>query len=254
MEILAFDACYMGNMEVVTTLAAEAKIFVVTEGRAPGEGFPYGKILADLQSKPEQTSEDIARYIIQANREKYEDGNLPLRQIALLSDGLAPLAEALAHLIQQLDLENSDTLSSVRCAMENAAALGATGNIDLKDFITELLNQSIPANAREAASAVYGQFSRLDLSSDPSLPASGGGNLSIYGPAPADFDPGVSSTIPKPGIARYLDPFSRGILSKNPWGEIAGPSADASNQGDDGRPGCPWNLSTRSGKGLIRCR
>ncbi len=155
----------------------------------PVRGFPMAKYWRTSKASQGKRQKILARYIIQANREKYEDGNLPLRQIALLSDGLAPLAEALAHLIQQLDLENGDTLSSVRCAMENAAALGATGNIDLKDFITELLDQSIPASAREAASAVHGQFSRLDLSSDPSLPASGGGNLSIYGPAPADFDP-----------------------------------------------------------------
>ena len=90
-DILAFDACYMGNLEVVTTLAAEARIFVVMEGRAPGEGLPYAKILTELQNNSTQPAEDLARYILKANGEKYEGRDLALRQTALTTAGLVPL-------------------------------------------------------------------------------------------------------------------------------------------------------------------
>jgi Clostripain family len=215
-DILAFDACYMGNLEVVTTLAAEARIFVVMEGRAPGEGLPYAKILTELQNNPAQPTEDLARYILKANGEKYEGRDLALRQTALSTGGLIPLAQAFVTLTEQLDLSNEGVFSSVQAAMENAAALGATGNIDFKELITELLNQPLSASARQAAQAVLEQFIRLDLSSGSDFPASGSAALSIYAPLATDFDTSYlqqsPSLSPLRGWVRFLGNYYTKIL------------------------------------------
>ena len=188
LDVLAFDACYMGNLEAVATLAAQAGVCVVTEGRAPGQGFPYGRILAHLRENPAQSPEELANFIVEANQSVYGADDAPVTQSALCSDALGPVVGAFTTLIQQLDLADAATFEAVQAAMENSAALGGTGNIDLKDFATELINHPIPIPVREAAQLFLNQLPTLKPGAGSPVAARGTGGLSIYGPNATDFD------------------------------------------------------------------
>jgi hypothetical protein len=188
-EIMAFDACYMGNIEAVAEFVSSARTFLVSEGRAPGQGLPYRRILADLQSNPSQSTEDVANQIILANQAAYGSSGTSVTQTAVSSAAFTTMIGAFTALVHQLDLDDASTFAGVRAAMENSAALGGTGNIDLRGFVVELLNHSIPASVRELGKVLLEKLALLAPNANGSIPAGGSGSLSVYGPLPEDFDP-----------------------------------------------------------------
>jgi hypothetical protein len=193
LDVLAFDACYMGNIEAVANFVNSAKILVVSEDQMPGEGYPYDAVLAHLRDNVTQSPIDLVHHLVNDMRFSYESLGARRRritQVALASDRLPAFAGAFVHLVQALaPAMDSDTVfGAVRYALEKAWAFERTGNIDLKGFVLKLLDHSIPSELRLAAKEVLNCWSDMVLASAvPGQPDTPNG-LSIYAPAPLEFD------------------------------------------------------------------
>ena len=63
-DIIGFDACLMGMMEVAYQLKEHAEIVVGSEELEPGKGWDYEAIVSYLVKYPTATNEDISKEII----------------------------------------------------------------------------------------------------------------------------------------------------------------------------------------------
>lgn len=192
-DVMAFDACYMGALEVIASLAKFADILVVSEDVAPGEGYDYRQVLEYLSGNPTQSPTELAQHLLKSGDH--------VTQIALASSHLPGFANAFVRLVEVLNsaLQDAGVFLAVRNAMEKAFAFEATDTIDLKGFVLNLLQHSLPSEIKRAALAVLESWSALVLLARATGTPEGPNGLSIYGPSPQDFDIGYlarSSQLP----------------------------------------------------------
>jgi hypothetical protein len=190
-DLLAFDACYMGNLESVAYFADQADVLVVSEDQMPGEGYPYQRILTQLRDNPAQSAADFASLLVNETKRLYQGPGVPRRritQVALSSDRLAPFANDFVRLVQTLGAVTGTAFPAARYALESAWAFADTGNIDLMGFVQKLLERQLPAEVREAATAMLDRSSNLVLASAVAGTSDLANGLSIYAPPPDKFD------------------------------------------------------------------
>jgi hypothetical protein len=191
-DIVALDACYMGNLEAIAPLAREAGILVCSEDLMPGQGLAYGEILKLIAANPAISPEELSRNLVEKTAAAYRAKTPPrdLTLVALRSDRLGSLSGALVKLVQAVGPTpaGSDLLDTIQYAFEKSWSFGNTGMIDLKGFLLKLLENPLPAAAQDAARAT------LTALEDIVIAFVGGGDsdttngLSIFAPAPQAFD------------------------------------------------------------------
>jgi len=59
-DLIAFDACSMGSLEVLSSFSGLASFAVVSELQIPASGFPYDAILARISLDPSMSTPDLA--------------------------------------------------------------------------------------------------------------------------------------------------------------------------------------------------
>ena len=63
-DIIGFDACYMGVAEVFYQIRQKAEIVIGSEDIIPNEGWPYDSILNQLKQSPTMTGSEFASAIV----------------------------------------------------------------------------------------------------------------------------------------------------------------------------------------------
>lgn len=198
-DVMAFDACYMGNLEAIVELSDHADILVVSEDLVPGEGYPYDRVLRELDANPAQSPVEFARRMVAVTGAAHAEPvrrARPIAQVALASDGLPPLAVAFARLAAALTaaMDDDAVRRAARYAINMAYRFGATGYIDLVGFVRKLGDHALPEPVRERCTDVLAQWQRtLIAAAVPGTP-DGPNGLSIYAPAPREFDPAYIDT------------------------------------------------------------
>jgi clostripain len=63
-DVIGFDACLMGMVEVAYAIRNSTSYMVASEETEPGDGWPYNTILSDLVNNPGMTPEALAKNIV----------------------------------------------------------------------------------------------------------------------------------------------------------------------------------------------
>lgn len=63
LDIIGFDACTMGQWEVATAVADDARLMVASEDYEDVAGWPYDDVLTDLAADPEMTPEALGESV-----------------------------------------------------------------------------------------------------------------------------------------------------------------------------------------------
>lgn len=100
LDLLATDACLMGNLEFATALSQRCNLLIASESVEPARGYHYDYAMAALQHNPLQTPQDLARNLddiyaqFMAGRVR-ESGLsiLDLRKLPALRESLRSLAQ-----------------------------------------------------------------------------------------------------------------------------------------------------------------
>ena len=71
-DLLGFDACLMGTIEVYRTLAPYADVLVLSEQTEPGYGRPYDDVLGYLVNNPYTSAADRAYNIVEYYYNRYQ--------------------------------------------------------------------------------------------------------------------------------------------------------------------------------------
>ncbi|MBA7702737.1 hypothetical protein ES703_111507 [subsurface metagenome] len=113
-NLIGFDACLMGMVEVAYEIRNNGEVMVGSEETEPGDGWPYDTVLQGLTSHPDWTASEIGTSIVDRYYESYGDDNT---QSAIDLSNMETLASTISS-FAQTTIDNWD---SDQDAVKNAA-------------------------------------------------------------------------------------------------------------------------------------
>jgi hypothetical protein len=156
-DIILFDACLMGCIEVNYQIKDYADIVIGSEAFVPGDGCPYDSILLSLTDKPFMTLDELATEIVDDYIESYSDGepdpsdSESVTMSAFDMKKIDRLAESIDELCMLLSENAGDPITNAEiCRSRNNAQTFTAGfvpspfpniassMIDVYDFVYEL--------------------------------------------------------------------------------------------------------------------
>ncbi|MFX1512064.1 MAG: clostripain-related cysteine peptidase [Promethearchaeota archaeon] len=155
LDILAFDACVEGMIEVVYEYAWDRKgpkidYIVGTEGYVPGWGYPYATILSDLTNNPTMDAFDFSKVIIDRYIAYYEAlrpasrlvelASIDMSYVTTIVQQFGDLTDVLEELLEN---DNSDKIPGKIASARGAGNLGWSeygweAYIDMPTFVKSL--------------------------------------------------------------------------------------------------------------------
>ncbi|RUM45438.1 MAG: hypothetical protein DSY35_00725 [Desulfurobacterium sp.] len=213
-DLLGFDECLMGNLEVLFDVKDYASVIVASETSEPGSGWNYEKVMTKLLNNPDADAYTFGKYIVDAYEEEYQ-GESNLTLAAFKKEEIESLVNELNSLAQSLNDSNALEFQEARSNLESAGAdiSGKDVYVDLATFASKLyeLDPSIEAAKRieTIIKGVYKTLINTDLQ-----------GLSIYFPASSgDYSPCYGITTPSEcselNDSQYYNPFA-----VNDWDEM----------------------------------
>lgn len=152
LDVLGFDACLMGMVEVAFAMRDTAHVLVVSEELVPGTGWDYENWLEPLVQDPQAYgAEDLGKLLVSSYEKTYKEKDGETTHSAVRLAVAEELAGAVSELADRLR-ENLDAeLPAIRGARNNCATYAPNTdcrgkpcyqNIDLGRFCTELAQRS----------------------------------------------------------------------------------------------------------------
>ncbi len=206
-DIVGFDACLMGVMDVAVMLEPHADYVLSSQEVIPSNGWEYANSIAAMQANPDWDAYTVGTSFID-NYIAYYAGPGARTKVDLgLVDtaGLPALLESLNEFAGVVSADPVELLSALGTARNNSQSFGASlgdradyySYIDLRDFMTWFSVQTtITEEAYLAALAVLGAYDQTVVYAvaDSKLPGSNG--LAVYLPATQNVYEAFGSTYP----------------------------------------------------------
>lgn len=106
-DIIGFDACVMGSLEIAYQLKDLGSVMVGSELNEPFDGWPYDTILADLQSNPTSDASTLGTNIVDNYIESFASGDVTMAAVDLsrLDTLTDSLDTAVTYIEDYLDYE-----------------------------------------------------------------------------------------------------------------------------------------------------
>ncbi|MEM0448440.1 MAG: clostripain-related cysteine peptidase [Methanomassiliicoccales archaeon] len=157
LDLLGFDACFMGMFEVAYEFMDLATTVVFSEETEPGQGWPYDRILSSLVSRSSMTSIQLSEVIVREYSEYYgSSGKETLSSVA--TTALNSLSRALSGFAYELISAWPSYEISIRQARSKAESFEYRMFVDLYDFSLNIkdsgITLSLTASAEQVMSAV----------------------------------------------------------------------------------------------------
>ncbi|MDI6752400.1 MAG: clostripain-related cysteine peptidase [bacterium] len=113
-DIIGFDACFMGMVEVAYQLKDCGTVAVFSQEVEPGDGWPYNTILADLVGTPTFGAKDLGRVIVERYIESYDDSYVTqsavdLTQLGTVATKISDFADSLNSHYDELKVLRANT-------------------------------------------------------------------------------------------------------------------------------------------------
>jgi len=143
-DLIGFDSCMMGCLEVVSALSPSASYLIASEEAEPADGWPYQPWIAYISAHPDEPVPQYAQILCDAYMKYPGQG----KTIALLNPKQADiLTERLDRFAKELhalagDQEGCDTISQI---LSQTQQFGRTGTGDLNEATMDLYSFADPA-------------------------------------------------------------------------------------------------------------
>lgn len=126
LDIIGFDACLMGQLEVYETLAPYTKYVIAAEEVIPGNGWEYTTPFSQLAADPTMSAEQFGRNIIDAYMAYYAGVGARTKVDLHLIDTskTGAVVDALSTFASYATQDTVDKLSSLGVARNNAQSFG----------------------------------------------------------------------------------------------------------------------------------
>lgn len=145
-DILGFDACLMGLIEVAYQIRDYVDYVVFSEETEPGDGWPYNDILAPLIANPLMTPAEFARLIAERYIESYNGGSQGYdASVTQSAINITPIRLRVMAKLNRLSgelLRNYETYkAAIEYALQNAESFYYWEQKDLIHFLKLLYSQ-----------------------------------------------------------------------------------------------------------------
>ncbi len=199
LDIIGFDACLMGQVEVYRALVPYAKYVLASEEEIPGEGWEYATPFQQLTQNPTMSAREFGQDIVDAYTKYYAGaGDRTQVDLGLVDESrIQPVVDALKAFTDTADQDTLDKLSELGIARLNAQRFASStgdpvestttsdlfSSIDLISFMNLVAEQpdvedDLKAAAQKVISAA--QDSIIQSNADSDLPDAHG--MAIYFP------------------------------------------------------------------------
>ena len=192
-DLIGFDACLMGNLEVANTVKDYADYMVASEELEPGHGWDYVSFISYISSNPEASTINIGKKIIDSFIDN-PDHTDPIKTLSLLD---LSKTDDVINKLDTLSSGMSNTLtvpegySGIGTSITKSQKFGSEPkedtetSIDLKSFVMEVKKQSpdISSSADDLISAIdeFVIYSKHDKTKPNSY------GISIFSPKNVDY-------------------------------------------------------------------
>lgn len=193
-DLVAFDACLMGQLEVFQTLAPYAEYAVTAEEVIPGAGWEYTVPLQALIENPDMTVPEFGQSVVDSYMDYYSNvltgyEAFDLHVIDLTQvDNVTAALDNFASAVQANPLDNLKPIGNARNNAQIFSADDPDGadyysSVDLADFMQLLIQLTPDPDVSEAAQVVIDAAAQMVVygNASPGLPGSNG--TAIYFPA-----------------------------------------------------------------------
>ncbi|MEM2972033.1 MAG: clostripain-related cysteine peptidase [Candidatus Bathyarchaeia archaeon] len=186
-DILAFDACLMGTIEVAYQIRDYADYMVASEETEPGDGYPYDRILAELAASPSMSASQLAITIVTKYASSYTDGALnpeddpSITSSAINLTKIGETAVAVSQLAESIIGDFNNSKSVVREAWMLAETFHGDF-VDLYHFTLLLKDKVSNATIKLRGELVLNAVNGLVISESHGDAHSNANGISIYYP------------------------------------------------------------------------
>ncbi len=226
-DIVGFDACLMGMIEVMDVCRNYANYFVGSEETEAANGWYYAGFLNTMNSNPTISAADLAKAVVNSATGLSTLASVNLANVGTLVSYLNTFAQELIY------ARNAGYSSAISTARTNAKGFYISDHRDLYMFANNIYNNtSLPSALRTAASNVRSAITSAVLNYKNSSTYSSCRGIAIYYPSSSssyntnynylplasstkwdDFIKGATSVSPDPDVENYTDGRASGVTT-----------------------------------------
>ena len=152
LDIIAYDACLMGMIEIAYEVRDLAGYMVASEETIPWNGYDYTTFLSPLAANTSMNAETLTGVMVDAYGESYSYEDVTLSSVDLSK--IRDLKRQTDTLVQKI-IEAGNVWDTVGEAWRNATKFYYPDYVDLGDFARILMNNIQKPSVRQAASDLY---------------------------------------------------------------------------------------------------
>jgi clostripain len=203
-ELIGFDACFMGGIEVAFTVAPHGKVLVASEELEPVLGWDYASLTRRLQEQPDTDVATLARLLLADYTKSFAhsdnaDTSAEAPEITLSAIDLSKLPEVETRFEEFAgvllgELKNGDrdywlALAKSRLASEEYGADDEEGGVeafDLLGFVQQVSKNTQHPDTKKAAELLESAISDSIIFNVAGTGRPGSQGLSVYLPVTGD--------------------------------------------------------------------
>ncbi len=231
LDVIGFDACLMGQLDVFQAVQPYANYVVGSEELTPGLGWDYTTLLSHLYDAPTMDGEQLSRQMV-ADFMQYYTTTSPDDFVTMTAVNLTQLpqltqaVEELAHRITAVSAAASSAVGDARSGAASFARVYADAYeqyaaIDLHHFSSILAQRSPDAQVNERAAAVVTAIENAVIAHEQAAGIKDSHGIAIYFPRNGDFyDVAYREITQLPVWDQFLTTYHAVGLSNLPAPEI----------------------------------
>ncbi len=195
-DLIGFDACQMGNYEVVTTLKDLTEYYVGSEENEPGTGWDFEAIMSAISADSSISTTKLGEEIVTSfmyrlyNREATLSV-IEMGKVAELDSAVSSFADSLLAELEKADSAYLDILEVVGRTPHFATKNGynTSNYLDIKRFVTPFVSEdaSFSDELKAAAQNVLDKLANCVICNKWQQEGVQNGGLSIYFPLAAYY-------------------------------------------------------------------
>lgn len=218
LDIIGFDACLMGQMEVYGVISPYADYAVGSEELVPDLGWDYASLLADLYAAPQMEAAQLAERMVNHYAAYYRDV-APDEFVTMSAVRLAEMpainaaVEALAAVLMREPAVAASAVADARAGAESFARYFPEdadyyAAVDLWHFAGILAQRSADEQVVDAARQVMTAVEEAVIAEQHGGAFQYTGGIAVYFPRLREFmEPAYGSQSPAAGWNRFLNTY-----------------------------------------------
>jgi hypothetical protein len=198
LDIIGFDACLMGMVEVGYAIRNNTLFAVGSEETEPFNGWPYDEIMSDLQNNTDYTPKDLAGMIVTKYNGSYS-GQSGVTQSAIEISHLSNLVSSINHFCDVANTEWNVLKTARTNSIQYHPGFYSFWGVDLWDFADQVYGNVANTNIRTAALEIKTAINQLVTNELHSGDMNGSYGIAIY------FPPDKNAFDNDPDHTGYMD-------------------------------------------------